>query len=319
MPPNLQQFFTKHPLLRDALIWALPAVLFGAVLRALVLAYIPYAYWGSDSKSYFAFAHELLTRGHLTMDAKRRYIYPIWMLFVAVLPGSPLRWTAWLQHLLGLITLFLLAYTVRKVFTHWRWLIVPVTVFFAGLPVIIWYEHELIGECVFVDMVIWACAGWCAWVAAPNLTRSRHLWWWFFVPFALMMLTKPSGRFYLPGLVLGVLAVRGWRVLNWRHAAAFCAVLLLPLGMGTDAQSSWLLYSTAFPLTRLDTPLHADYKKEIRDMVEESRTRIGTTTTKIDRALSGDRRTRSDAHFGSRSEATGTSGRASTRRCHSKE
>jgi hypothetical protein len=245
-------------------------------LRGLMLSYIPYAYWGSDSKSYFSFAYELLSRGQITLDTKRRYIYPIWMLFVAVLPGSPLRWTAWLQHLLGLATLFPLAYTVRKVFAWWRWLIVPVTLFFAGLPVILWYEHELIGECLFVDMVVWACAGWAAWVAAPNLKRSQELWWWFFVPFALMMLTKPSGRFYLPGLILGFIIVRGWRVLNWRHGGAFMVVLLLTLGMGREAQSSWLLYSTAFPLTRLDTPLHADYKNEIRDMVEESRANLDT-------------------------------------------
>ena len=272
----LNSYLTRHPLVCDALLWAIPAALFGGFLRALLLDYMPYAYWGSDSKSFFDFAHKFLAHGGITMDAKRRYVYPIWMLFVGALPGSPLRWTAWLQHLLGLVTLVPLAYTVRKLFTHWRWVIVPVTVLYAGLPVILWYEHELIGDCLFVDFVVWACAGWAAWAGARNLQRSQELWWWFFTPFALMMLIKPSGRFYVPGVVLGIVLIRGWRVLNWRHGVAFLAVLLLTLGMGKETQSSWLLYSTAFPLTRLDTPLHADYKAEIREMVEKSRASIDT-------------------------------------------
>lgn len=268
-------YFSRHPLVRDALIWSVPAIVLGGFLRALMLPYIPYAYWGSDSGSYFDFAYELLSRGGLSMDAKRRYIYPLWMAFVGVLPGSPLRWTAWLQHFIGLMTLVPLAYTVRKIFAAWRWWIVPVTTVYAGLPVILWYEHELIGDCLFIDFLVWACAGWAAWVNTREPQRTVN-WCWFFVPFALMILTKPSGRFYIPGILIGIILVRAWRSLSWHHAVAFVAVLLLTIGMGRDNQSSWLLYSTAFPLTRLDTPLHAEYKAQIRDLVEESRANIDT-------------------------------------------
>jgi hypothetical protein len=240
-----------------------------------MLSYIPYAFWGSDSGSFFDFAHDLLTQGEVTMDAKRRFIYPLWMLFIAMLPGSPLHWTTWLQHLLGLVTLIPLAYTVRKIFISWRWWVVPVTALYAGLPVIIWYEHELIGDCLFIDCVVWACAGWAAWVESRHTQRTLN-WWWFFVPFALLILTKPSGRFYIPGILLGLGLVRAWRILDWRHALLFIVALSLTLRMGRQDQSSWLFYSTAFPLTRLDTPLHADYKAQIRDLVEESRSAIDT-------------------------------------------
>jgi hypothetical protein len=44
--------------------------------------------------------------------------------------------------------------------------------------------------------------------------------------------------------------------------------------MGDDDQASWLLYNTAFPFTQLETPLHAEYKAEIRDWVLAKRVRI---------------------------------------------
>ena len=40
MPARLRRFLTRHPLVRDALLWAVPAILFAAALRTLVLAYL---------------------------------------------------------------------------------------------------------------------------------------------------------------------------------------------------------------------------------------------------------------------------------------
>ena len=161
---RLTRFLARHPLIRDALVWAIPAMIFGAVLRIVLISYLPYAYWGADSRSYYSFAHKLITEGYISLDEKRRFLYPILMVPVSLLPGSPLRWLAVLQHALGVITLVPLAYIVRKTLVHWRLWIVPVTLLFAGLPVIVWYEHELLGENVFFATLLWAFAGWCAWV-----------------------------------------------------------------------------------------------------------------------------------------------------------
>src|SRR4030095_10774475 len=190
MSNRLRLFFQRHPLVRDALLWAVPAILVGGVLRLLLLNYVPYAYWGSDSKSYYSFVHQLLDQGVVNVDEKRRYLYPFFLLPVSLLPGEPLRWLAWIQHALGLITLIPMAYVVRRTLVQWQWWVVPITIAWAGMPMVLWYEHELLGETLFFDLIVWAIAGWCAWSKELSVARAQRLFWWFFVPFALFILTK---------------------------------------------------------------------------------------------------------------------------------
>ena len=265
---KLRAFFHRHPVLWDVVRWSLPALALGAFLRVLLLSYLPYAYWGSDSKSYYSFAHQLLSRGDISLDEKRRYLYPILMLPVSLLPGAPLRWVAVLQHLLGLISVLPLAYVVRKSLRFWKWWIVPVTVAYAGLPVFLWYEHELLGEAFFFAMFLWTFGGWVAWATQTDPARARRLFWWFFVPLALFLLTKPSGRFILPGLVCGLLFLRAWRVLDWRRWLALVLLLGATLTVGSKKQGAWLLYVATFPLTQLNTPANAEYKEELRPYAE---------------------------------------------------
>lgn len=265
---KLRAFFRHHPVLWDVVRWALPAFIFGAVLRGLVLSYLPYAYWGSDSKSYYSFAHLLLGEGQISLDEKRRYLYPLLMAPVSLLPGAPLRWLAWLQHGLGLLGVLPMAYVVRKTLRFWKWWIVPVTVLYVGLPIFLWYEHELLGEALFFSMLLWSFAGWIAWATQTDPARARRLFWWFFVPFAAFLLTKPSGRFIVPGVVCGLLLVRAWRVLDWRRWAAIVVLFAVTLTVGSKKQAAWLLYVASFPLTQLDTPANADYKRELRPIAE---------------------------------------------------
>src|SRR5215212_7086269 len=86
----LRAWTQRHPLIRQCLLWALPAIAFGAVLRGLLLSYSPYAYWGSDSNSYFSFAEQFLSSGKISLYDKRRYVYPLFLLPVSLLPGSDL-------------------------------------------------------------------------------------------------------------------------------------------------------------------------------------------------------------------------------------
>src|SRR5678809_1086573 len=123
-------FFQRHPLAREALVWAVPALIVGAIFRGMILSYLPYAYWGSDSRSYYGFTERFLDTGKISLYDQRRYLYLIGMLPVTLLPGSPLKWLAWLQHGLGLLTLVPLAYCVRKAFLGWRAWIIPATVLY---------------------------------------------------------------------------------------------------------------------------------------------------------------------------------------------
>lgn len=271
MSAFLSQVRARHPILCETFLWALPAVLFGAFLRLCFLRYMPYAYWGADSRSYYDFTFKLVTTHGFSLNEKRRLLYPLYAALVTMLPGTPLHWFAWLQHGFGLLTLFPLAYTVRKSFTFWKGWIIPVTVLYAGFPIVLWYEHELLGETFFFAFIVWACAGWCAWMGESARARAGRLWWWFLVPFSIFILTKPSGRFYWPGLLLGMLIVAAWRRFRWPQYASIFALMIATLLIGSMKLGAWLLYSATFPLTQLQTPLHAEYKAQIRDMVEPLR------------------------------------------------
>jgi hypothetical protein len=111
-------------------------------------------------------------------------------------------------------------------------------------------------------------AGWLAWTGA---VRRARLWWCFFIPFALLVLTKPAARFIWPGVLLAMLLTLGWRWVRLREAICLVVAGVLTMMAGKDAQGSRLLYTSAFPLTRLDTPKHADLKAEIRDLAVEAR------------------------------------------------
>ena len=265
---KLREFFRRHPIVRDALVWALPALVFGALLRALFMSYLPYAFWGADSRSNYGFANMLLQHGGISLNDKRRFLYPLLMLPVSVLPGGALRWLPLFQHTLGVVTLLPLAYVVRKTLRYWKIWIVPVTVLYAGYPTVVWCEHEILGDNIFYATFTWAFAGWMAWVAQERVERSRRMFWWFLVPFALFMLTKPAGRFVWPGIFAGLVIVAAWKLLTRAQAVALLGVLVITPAVGSPKQGAWLLYQAVFPLTRLDTPLHAEYKAQVKDMLE---------------------------------------------------
>lgn len=258
------------------MLWVIPALILGAFLRVCMLCYSPYAYWGADSRSYFDFTYKLFAEHYVSLNEKRRFFYPIFMGFVSLLPGSPLKWTALIQHAFGLATLIPLAYVIRKTCVFWKWWIIPVTLVYAGLPIILWYEHELLGETFFFAFVVWASAGWAAWAKAADRARAEAVWWWFYVPFALLILTKPSGRFLWPGLCVGLLLNFAWRRLCRKQLVALFGLMVMTLFVGSGKQGAWLLYTATFPLTQADTPKHAEYKAEIRDKVALYRAKLDT-------------------------------------------
>lgn len=261
----------RRPALRDALLWAVPAIVLGLVVRVALTIYQPLAYWGSDSESYYAFTFRLLNEGVASIPEKRRYLYPIFLLPWSILPGTPLQWLAWVQHALGLLTLVPLAYVVRKTLVAWRWWVIPATTLYALCPMIVWYEHELLAEAFFFQTFLWAFAAWTAWSARRD---STVLWWVFFGCLALCVLTKPAGRFLWPGLLIGLVYLQAWRVLRWPHGLALAALVVASFTVGDKNQGARLLYSSAFPLTVLDSPLHADLKAEIAPLVRASRERL---------------------------------------------
>lgn len=274
MIPRLRQLWQRHPIVREALLWAVPALVFGLLLRLCLLSYSPYAYWGSDSRSYFDFTYKLYEEHYLSLVEKRRFLYPIFVALVHVLPGSVLRWLAWIQHAVGLLAVLPVAYVIRKTCTFWRWWIIPITLLFTGMPLLLWYEHELLAETLLFSAAAVAVAGWAAWALEENRERAARLFWWFLVPFACMILLKPAARFFWPGFGLGLLGVVAWRRMKLAGIITTLVLMAVTLFVGSKRHGAWLMYVATYPLTRLETPLHAEYKAEIAEDVRHHRARI---------------------------------------------
>lgn len=273
---QLRRLLAKHPILREALLWGLPAVIVGAVLRLLLLNYLPYALWGADTRSHFSFAQRLLQQHSISLDEKRRFLYPILMVPLTLLPGTPLKNVAWLQHLFGLLSLWPFAYAIRKLLVTWKVWIVPITVLYSVFPVVVLFEHEMVGECLLFNAYLWCFAGWTAWVSQEAPKRAKRMLWLVLLPLSAWLLTKPAGRFLWPGLALGVLLLvprRKWRLSVVQTAFLAGLVMITPF-VGSKKLGSLMLYTASFPLTRLETPEHAEYKAEVRPMVEALQSKI---------------------------------------------
>lgn len=247
-------------------------MILGLGLRSVLLWHNPYAYWSEDSWSYSKFAWGLFEEGKFDFDRKRRWLYPIFLAFTWMLPGATLRWVSVLQHGCMLVAVIPFAYSIRKVFLGWKWWIVPGSLLISLHPHFLFYSDQTLAESPFVIASIFAFAGWISWVKQPSPDRrgfSRFLL--FLVPFGCLLLLKPSGRMFWPGLLATLLLAGQWRLLRWPHLAALALLFGLTLTVGKSSQGTRLLYTSAFPMTRLDTDLHADFKAGIAPMVRAAR------------------------------------------------
>lgn len=268
---------TPRSLLREVLWWCVPALIFGGALRILLLTYAPYAFWESDSNSYFGFAHQAFFHGKFSIDSKRRYLYPVFVGLLNVMPGSVMGWLAVVQHLLGLAATVALGYVIRCTCVGWRWWIVPVTAIYTGLPIVLWFEHAALGETLFISMLTLAFGGWVAWLRTPKEDPAyARRWWLFFAPFAIALLTKSAGRFIWPGLAVAIFLLGARQHFQRRQSICLIALFALSLTAGSGSQGSWMLAASSFPLIRVEAPGYERYKAEIAPLVREKRENLAT-------------------------------------------
>ncbi len=258
--------------LRDALIWCVPSLAAGLLVRALLLAYRPYAYWSDDSISYGAFARSVLEEGEWSMDPKRRWLYPVWVLATRLLPGPDLVWLGWLQQALGLAALIGLACAIRASLAHWRPILPVLTLWLALHPAPLHYGSTVLAESLLLPCILLALGAWALWVSGDRWAGPAG--WAFVATFAAFLLLKPSSRFALPGAAVALWMVSRRARLRPLQWAALVPCLLLLGPMGSREMGKWLMLTSSFPLVRIDTGRLAPLKQEIADLVTRARQSI---------------------------------------------
>lgn len=230
-----------HPALRQLLLYCLPALLVGFALRAAVMWSMPYAFIQYDSSDFFETTWRWLYKGEFYVHYRRSYLTPYLFSLPCLLPGPGLVWIAIAQHALGLLAVVLAGALVRLWFGFWKVAIIPVTLLFAASPMVVWYEHTVLGETQYLFFALLA-------VLLGTLFVRRPGGWTFaalILGIFLVMGTRLEAKtFLLFGLV--VIAHGFWK--QWLRLAGGIAVLVavvflaMKLGPGRDGSS--LAYAT---------------------------------------------------------------------------
>ena len=254
---------------RRCLWLCLPALLVGAVLRLALLVAIPEGFYGSDSPSYSTTAENLYLKGHFRLPPKRRYLYPLLLCAAPAMPFcSTVRLVPAVQHAAGLAMLLGIGWVAGNLVRRPALWVPPVTLFAAVWPRMLYYEHEIIGECLLLGVFILAAT-----LAAPPgaLARPRRLGGFLIAALAIMAV-KPAGAPLWLGLTLAAMLLTR-RPLAWPRAFFLTvpAAVLIAATSGGDGQGPWLFLSSTLPLVKTEGEPYARERALIRPAIEAAR------------------------------------------------
>ena len=229
------------PGVREVLIWCVPALLVGIALRVALTVQMPWGYVQYDSAEYQETPFHLLKNGSFFVDGKRGFLVPIlftipFLLHIPALIAIPLG-----QHLLGLAATVMSGALVRIWFRHWRWFIVPVTLYVAANPSMLWYEQTIMGESEFLFALIFLALAGTLWARR----QSRARFWVLLAALVCAAGARPEGRlFFAFGIVLAVFVLwRQWRKLGLA-IAAMLAVMVAGAMVVRQSTAPQLLYAS---------------------------------------------------------------------------
>jgi hypothetical protein len=264
-----------------------PALIIGLILRIEFLTAMPEVFYGNDSNSYFDTAWKIWTEGEIDFGPKRRFLYPILLTFMPLLPGSTAIAVSVLQHLLGLAIIVGIGWVVAQT-TRLPNLWVPFATTLAAVwPRMLWYEHEMLAE-------VWLLAAFVAAVALAlpcGALRDKQRLFWFLLAGAAIVAWKPHGRPLWLGLLLVAVAVAG-NPLKWekKSLALIALAVLIIFTSGSDRQGAWLLLNSTLPFVQTEGESYPQYRALLRPFVEKARADVenyATQQRQYKKALSG--------------------------------
>lgn len=223
--PSAIRSFLWDRRLRQLFLWCLPALIVGALLRISVTCSMPYGYTQFDTPDYLLTTHLLLTKHSLHIHSKRSFLTPILFSAPFALPIPALLTIPAAQHAMGLMEILIVGAIVRLWFKHWKWFVIPATLLVGANPMIIWYEHTLLGEAQYGFFVLASALAGSVWVKWPTrMTFSLFLT-------SLMMVTgtRLEGKvFFL--VALGLVPFVFWG--KWRQLILSGTIALAVMAAG---------------------------------------------------------------------------------------
>ena len=230
-----------HPSLLEFLRWCLPALLVGLALRIAMMISMPYAFIQYDSSDFFETTYRMIEKHEFYVQYRRSYLTPYLFSLPCLLPMPGLIAIAVMQHAMGLIATVFVGALVRLWFRWWKVAIIPITLLFAASPMVMWYEHVVLGETQYLFFALAAVLLGTLFVHRPN--------WAMFAGFMLSLFLVMGTRLEAKTFCLfgGVLIVRVfWK--QWTRLAIGLAVLagimFLALRLGPGRDGSSLMYAT---------------------------------------------------------------------------
>lgn len=231
----------RHPSFHELLRWCLPALLVGFALRAAVVYSMPYAFIQYDSSDFFETTWRLIEKHQFYVQYRRSYLTPYLFSLPCLLPWPGLITIGIMQHLMGLVAIVFVGALVRLWFRWWKIAIIPLTLLFAMSPMVIWYEHVVLGETQYLFFALLAVLLGTFFIRRPTWPMFAG----FLFSVFLVMGTRLEAKTFC--LFTGVLIVHAfWK--QWTRMgiglAALVLVMFAALKLGPGRDGSSLTYAT---------------------------------------------------------------------------
>ncbi|MEI8234612.1 MAG: hypothetical protein WCH57_07985 [Verrucomicrobiota bacterium] len=223
--------FWRDPRLHQLIRWCLPALLIGLALRVAVTADMPYGYTQYDSADFLTTPRMFLTHHGLHINGKRSFLTPVLFSIPFFLPFPALLVIPAAQHVMGLIGILVTGAIVRLWFKRWKWFIIPATLLVGVNPMIIWYEHTLLGEAQYEFCALVAALAGTVWFRNP----SRRNFWLFMLSLILVTGTRLEGKLFFCA-ALALIPVVFWG--RWRQMLRHGAIALVLTVLGFIASGA---------------------------------------------------------------------------------
>ncbi|MDB6175794.1 MAG: hypothetical protein JWL59_5105 [Chthoniobacteraceae bacterium] len=229
--------------------WCLPGLLLAITLRIVLMWQMPMAVYHDDSPDFLTTPDRLLFEHRFELHSKKTFLTPIlfsvpFLLHVPALITIPV-----FQHVLGLLVVLMVGLLCRLWFTHWKLFIVPLTVIAAADPFMLWYEHTIMAETLFLFCTLTVAVAGTLYALKQSPAR------FYFLCLALFLTAgaRPEGKLLFGfGIVfVAFLHFRTFRE-SWPRLAAMILLALTTHLLTATSQAGLLLYTSVARLTPHD-------------------------------------------------------------------